>query len=51
MRTDQYNGHDYFNMDDLLSEEHKLVRDSARAWIKKEVSPIIEDAFEKRKIP
>ena len=51
MRTDQYNGHDYFNMDDLLSEEHKLVRDSARAWIKKEVSPIIEDAFEKGKFP
>jgi glutaryl-CoA dehydrogenase len=38
-------------MDDLLSEEHKLVRDSARAWIKKEVSPIIEDAFEKGKFP
>ncbi|MEJ6796007.1 MAG: acyl-CoA dehydrogenase family protein [Flavobacteriales bacterium] len=51
MRTDQYNGHDYFNMDDLLSEEHKLVRDSDRAWIKKEVSPIIEDAFEKGKFP
>ena len=51
MRTDQYNGHDYFNMDDLLSEEHKLVRDSARAWIKKEGSPIIEDAFEKGKFP
>ncbi len=51
MRTDQYNGHDYFNMDDLLSEEHKLVRDSARAWIKKEVSPIIEDAFEKGEFP
>lgn len=51
MRTDQYIGHDYFNMDDLLSEEHKLVRDSARAWIKKEVSPIIEDAFEKGSFP
>ncbi len=51
MRTDQYNGHDYYNMDELLSEEHKLVRDSARAWIKKEVSPIIEDAFEKGKFP
>jgi len=51
MRTDQYNGHDYYNMDDLLTEEHKLVRDSARAWIKKEVSPIIEDAFEKGEFP
>lgn len=51
MRTDQYNGHDYYNMDDLLTEEHKLVRESARAWIKKEVSPIIEDAFEKGEFP
>ncbi|MFK7758131.1 MAG: acyl-CoA dehydrogenase family protein [Flavobacteriales bacterium] len=51
MRTDQYTGHDYYNMDDLLTDEHKLVRDSARAWIKKEVSPIIEDAFEKGEFP
>ncbi len=51
MRTDQYQGHDYFNMDEMLSDEHKLVRDSARAWVKKEVSPIIEDAFEKADFP
>jgi len=51
MRTDQYQGHDYYLMDELLSDEHKLVRDSARAWIKKEVSPIIEDAFEKGEFP
>ena len=51
MRTDLYEGHDYFNMDDLLTDEHKLIRDSARAWIKKEVSPIIEEAFEKGEFP
>jgi len=51
MRTDQYNGHDYYLMDDLLSEEHKLVRDATRSWVKKEVSPIIEDAFEKGTFP
>lgn len=51
MRTDQYQGHDYFLMDELLSEEHKLVRDATRTWIKKEVSPIIEDAFEKGEFP
>jgi glutaryl-CoA dehydrogenase len=26
-----------------LTDEHKLVRDSARAWVKREVSPIIEE--------
>ncbi|MFT5182985.1 MAG: glutaryl-CoA dehydrogenase [Flavobacteriales bacterium] len=51
MRTDQYQGHDYYMMDDLLTEEHKLVRDAARAWVKKEVSPVIEDAFEKGVFP
>ncbi|MCB0761045.1 MAG: acyl-CoA dehydrogenase family protein [Flavobacteriales bacterium] len=51
MRTDQYQGHDYYLMDELLTEEHKLVRDAARAWVKKEVSPIIEDAFEQGKFP
>ena len=51
MRTDQYQGHDYLLMDELLTDEHKLVRDAARAWVKKEVSPIIEDAFEKGEFP
>ncbi len=51
MRTDLYQGHDYYNMDDLLTDEHKLIRDTARAWVKKEVSPIIEEAFEKGAFP
>ena len=51
MRTDLYQGHDYYQMDDLLSEEHKLIRDTARAWVKREVSPIIEKAFEDGKFP
>lgn len=51
MRTDQYQGHDYYQMDDLLTDEHKLVRESARAWVKKEMSPIIEEYFEKGTFP
>lgn len=51
MRTDQYHGHDYYQMDDLLSDEHKLVRETARAWVKKEMSPIIEEYFEKGTFP
>ena len=38
-------------MDEMLSDEHKLIRDSARAWVKKEVSPIIEQYYEKSKFP
>jgi glutaryl-CoA dehydrogenase len=38
-------------MDEFLSEEHKLIRDAARAWVKKEVSPIIEDYYERAEFP
>ncbi len=51
MSTDRYEAHDYYLMDDLLSDEHKLIRDSARAWVKKEVSPIIEDYYERAEFP
>ncbi len=51
MRTDLYQGHDYYLLDDLLTEEHKLIRETAREWVKKEVSPIIEEAAEKCEFP
>lgn len=48
---DQFESPDYYNLDDLLSEEHKLIRQSARDWVKREVSPIIEDAAQEAKFP
>ncbi len=48
---DLFQAPDYFQLDDLLSEEHKLVRDAAREWVKREVSPIIEEACEKAEFP
>ena len=51
MATDLFQAPDYYNMDDLLSEEHIMVRDAARDWIKKCISPIIEDACEKAQFP
>lgn len=41
-REDRFQGHDYYNVDALLSEDHLLARDAVRAWVKQEVSPIIE---------
>jgi glutaryl-CoA dehydrogenase len=49
--ADLFQAPDYYNIDDLLSEEHKLVRDAARDWVKKDVSPIIEDAAQKAEFP
>lgn len=51
MKTDNFQAPDYYNMDTLLSDEHKMVRDAARDWVKREVSPIIEDAAQKAEFP
>ena len=51
MKPDLFQAPDYYNLDDLLSEEHKLVRDSARARVKKEVSPIIEEYAQRAEFP
>ncbi len=51
MATDLFQAPDYFNLDDLLSEEHIMVRDAARDWVKRTVSPIIEDACQKAEFP
>jgi glutaryl-CoA dehydrogenase len=51
MTTDKFQAPDYYLVDELLTDEHKLVRDTVRAWVKKEVSPIIEDACQKAEFP
>jgi glutaryl-CoA dehydrogenase len=43
-KADNFQHPDYYLMDELLTDEHRLIRDSARAWVKKEVSPIVEEA-------
>ena len=40
--NDSFKQPDFYAIDDLLSEEHKLIRDSIRDWVKKEISPIID---------
>lgn len=51
MRPDLFEAPDYYHIDDLLSEEHKLVRDAARQWVKRAVSPIIEDYAQRAEFP
>jgi len=50
-REDQYQGHDYYLLDELLEEDHLLARDAVRDWVKQEVSPIIEAYSEKAECP
>ena len=51
MKPDLFQAPDYYLLDDLLTEEHKLVRDAARAWVKREVTPIIEEYAQKAEFP
>jgi glutaryl-CoA dehydrogenase len=51
MRQDLYQHHDYYLIDDLLTNEQKLIRESVRNWVKKELSPIIEDYAQRAEFP
>ena len=51
MSTDQFQSPDYLNLDELLSEEHLMVRNAVRNYVKKEISPIIEDYAQKAEFP
>src|SRR4029079_10429008 len=51
MKADLFQAPDYYNIDDLLTTEHKLVRDTAREWVKRELSPVIEDAAQNAQFP
>ena len=51
MKPDLFEAPDYYCLDDLLTDEHKLIRDSARDWVKKSISPIIEEYAQKAEFP
>ncbi|WP_370477764.1 acyl-CoA dehydrogenase family protein [Tamlana flava] len=51
MKPDLFEAPDYYNLDELLTDEHKLVRAAAREWVKREVSPIIEEYAQKAEFP
>ncbi len=50
-KQDRFQGHDYYNVDALLSSDHLLARDAVRDWVKQEVSPIIEDYANRAECP
>ena len=51
MKPDLFEAPDYYNLDELFSDEHKLVRQAARDWVKRDVSPIIEEYAQKAEFP
>jgi glutaryl-CoA dehydrogenase len=46
-----YNPPDYFGIDELLSDEHKIVRSSIRDYVTRSIVPIIDDAAQQHTFP
>ena len=51
MYQDKYQFHDYFNIDDLLGEEYKMIRQSVRDFVKQKISPQIEACAQECRMP
>ena len=51
VKQDRFQGHDYYNIDALLSDEHLMAREAVRSWVKQAVSPIIEEYSQKATFP
>jgi glutaryl-CoA dehydrogenase len=51
LKQDLFEGVDFYQVDDLLTEEHKLIRSSIRDFVKKEISPYIEDWAQRAHFP
>ena len=50
-RTDLFQSPDYYNIDALLSEEQLLIRETVRNYVKRSISPIIEEYAQRAEFP
>ena len=51
VRSDLFESPDYYQLDELMSEENLMVRDAVRTYVKTEISPIIEEYAQKSEFP
>ena len=51
VRADLFESPDYYQLDELMSEENLMVRDAVRTYVKSEISPIIEEYAQKAEFP
>jgi glutaryl-CoA dehydrogenase len=47
----KFEGFDFYDMDSLLSEEERMIRDTVRAWVEDRLMPIIGDAYINHRMP
>jgi glutaryl-CoA dehydrogenase len=51
VRADLFESPDYYQLDELMTEENLMVRDAVRTYVKTEISPIIEEYAQKSEFP
>ena len=47
----KFQGIDFYNLDALLSDEERMIRDTVRDWVEERVMPVIGDAYIQRRFP
>jgi glutaryl-CoA dehydrogenase len=47
----RFQGVDFYEIDELLSEEQRMIRDTVRQWVDEELMPVINDAYVGRYLP
>ena len=50
-KKDLYEAPDYYQVDELLSEEHRLIRSTIREWVKNQLTPVIQDFAQRAEFP
>ncbi|QJW90090.1 acyl-CoA dehydrogenase [Spirosoma taeanense] len=50
-KVDSFESPDFYQLDDLLTAEHKLVRSAVRDFVKREITPIVEDCAQRAEFP
>lgn len=51
MASDRFQAPDYYQLDELYTDEQKLIRDTVREYAKANISPIIEDFAQRSEYP
>lgn len=51
LKADTFEGVDFYQLDELFTAEHKLIRESIRNFVKKEISPYIESWAQESHFP
>ena len=47
----RFQGVDFYDIESLLTEEQRMVRDTVRDWVEDRLMPIIGDAYVERRMP